>query len=316
MGNEGETKTAAGPAKFKFYDSDTGELLGRTGGSWAKIGLFYIAYFCFLAGLFTASIQIMKTSINLEKPKLQTRLNIPGLHFFPKANPMASNETSRIKDDNKGVAFFWDSSEESSRKFYTDLIKTEVVKYNKMSEAKSAAEDVTDFDWSSMGDCGFGGDNLDAATFGWDTNTPCIYLRLNRIIDWKPVGLFKPADGTIFAADGPKKPMVEDAVYMRCKSKYIGDKEDDDVPTALTFTYFGGNGDGYVEKKFFPYGGKAAQPNYQSPIVALKVNGLEDGDKHRVTCQAHAANIVVDTRDGLGHIQFEIQHKGEAVKTE
>ena len=36
MGNEGETKTAAGPAKFKFYDSDTGELLGRTGGSWGK----------------------------------------------------------------------------------------------------------------------------------------------------------------------------------------------------------------------------------------------------------------------------------------
>ena len=96
-----------------------------------------------------------------------------------------------------------------------------------------------------------------------------------QIIDWKPVGLFKPEDGSIFAVDGPKKPMVEDAVYMRCKSKYIGDKEADAAPSDLTFTYFGGNGDGYVEKKFFPYGGKAAQPNYQSPIVALKVNGLE-----------------------------------------
>ena len=147
----------------------------------AKIGLFYIAYFCFLAGLFTASIQIMKTSINLEKPKLQTRLNIPGLHFFPKADPLKSNETERIKDDNKGVAFFWDSSEESSRKFYVDLIKEQADKYNKMKAKKGESEGVTDFDWSSMGDCGYSGDNLDDQTFGWDTPTPCIYLRLNRV---------------------------------------------------------------------------------------------------------------------------------------
>jgi len=180
-----------------------------------------------------------------------------------------------------------------------------------MKAKKGESEGVTDFDWSSMGDCGYSGDNLDAQTFGWDTPTPCIYLRLNRIIDWKPVGLFKPADGSIFANDGPKKPMVEDAVYMRCKSKYIGDKEADAAPSALTFTYFGGNGDGYVEKKFFPYGGKAAQPNYHRLLSPSRstdsrmATNIESPVRHMRPTSSSTPEIILDTL----HSRFNTREK-------
>ena len=66
----------------------------------AKITVFYIAYFAFLAGLFTASIQLMQSQLPEDKPKLNTRLNIPGLHFFPKFDRICGK--SRIGPRNLG----------------------------------------------------------------------------------------------------------------------------------------------------------------------------------------------------------------------
>jgi len=317
MGSDSKPISAA--PKFEFLNSETGELLGRTAGSWAKIGLFYIAYFSFLAGLFTASIQIMKTSINLDKPKLQTRLNIPGLHFFPKVNPEDSEQTARLKA-NEGVQFFWDS--EADDKFYETIVGGEKTIYddkatrvsNNAIEGKNGG--VVNFDWADLGDCG-------AAPYGWNSATPCIFFRVNRVIDWEPVGLFKPDEAapvdensnTPSLTLGQK--MQRNAVYVRCNEKYIGDKEGEAKPAKLEYEYFGGEtNDGYVDSKFFPYGGKVAQPDYQSPIIAVKVQGLTSGEKYRVKCHAFAKNIVIDDRDNLGSIQFEIQHGGEAVKTE
>lgn len=306
MGNE---KPVTAAPKFQLYNSETGELLGRTAGSWAKISLFYVAYFAFLAGLFTASIQIMKTSIDLEKPKLQTRLNIPGLHYFPKIDPFNKTQTTRLKD-NTQIPFYWDNENpDSPGAFYTTIVDTEKAIYDE--KAGKNQEGVTNFDWGTLGACG-------TSPYGWNTNEPCVFFRVNRVIDWTPVGLFMPEKDSIFEKDGPTKPMQKDAIYIRCDSKYLGETEGDEAgPAALTFTYFGGDpSDGYISSEFFPYQGKAKQEAYQSPIVAVKVKGLEDGQKFRVKCQAHAKNIVIDTRDNLGHIQFEIQYKGEAKKTE
>ena len=54
-------------SKFQFYNSETGEILGRTGGSWLKILLFYIVYFSFLAGLFYGSLVLMQTQAGENK---------------------------------------------------------------------------------------------------------------------------------------------------------------------------------------------------------------------------------------------------------
>jgi sodium/potassium-transporting ATPase subunit beta len=318
MGNEKADKPISAAPKFQIYNSETGELLGRTAGSWAKIGLFYIAYFAFLAGLFTASIQIMKTGIDLKKPKLQTRLNIPGLHYFPKIDPESDEQTARLKE-NEGVAFYWDSQNTQTSKFYSDIVATEKQAYDyKKGNNTENTQGVTDFDWSTMGECGESTDG-----YGWGTTEPCIFFRLNRIIGWEPVGLFKPQDDTFFAdeGNGPKQAMQEDAVYIRCRSKFIGKEEDGVEVEKLTFDYFGGAvgapSDGYISKEgFYPYKGKIDQPFYQSPIVAVKVKGLKDTKQYRVKCQAYAKNIIIDTRDNLGHIQFEIQHGGQATKSE
>ena len=86
-----------------------------------------------------------------------------------------------------------------------------------------------------------------------------------------PVGLHAPVEGTFFAeaGNGPSQNMQADAVYMRCKD--IG-KRKDDSPDLLTFDYIN---DGYLDQKYFPFDGKMLQPGYQSPIVAVKIKGIE-----------------------------------------
>jgi len=312
MGNE---KPVSAAPKFQVYNAETGELLGRTAGSWAKISLFYVAYFAFLAGLFTASIQIMKTSIDPDVPKLQTRLNIPGLHFFPKINPNNETQTDRLKK-NEQIAFFWDSESESDS-FYEDIIRDEFITYDQ--KAKNVTDNakpgknsgVVNFQKSSLTDVN-GDTSCTTYPYGWDSSEPCIFLRLNRIIGWKPVGLFSPEKDTLFEKDGPKANMQKDAVYVRCSAKQLGEDENADN---VGFKYYGNN-DGAILSDFFPYAGKSLQPDYQSPMVGVKITGMNDGEKYRVKCQAFAKNIVIDERDNLGSIKFEIQHKGEASKTE
>lgn len=282
----GSDNKQSGPPKFQFYNSETGELLGRNGASWLKITVFYVAYFTFLAGLFMASISVMKTTVNDEKPRLQTRLQIPGLHALPKLSPMKDAESARLSD-NDGVAIKYDYSDESDRQIYVDMLDNIKAEYDELDGNE-------DFDFSSLGDCG-------AAPYGYDSVSPCVWIRLNRVIDWTPVGYFAPTGELGFTADSLTSRMEKDAVYVRCESKEV---ESGDLNTA-SFSYSGGT-DGNLESKYYPYTGKKNMPKYQQPIVAVKVNGLKPGVNTRIYCRAFAKNIPIDDRDNLGSVTFEI----------
>ena len=92
-----------------------------------KITVFYIAYFAFLAGLFTASIQLMQSQLPQEdgqfkKPKLNTRLNIPGLNYFPKFGADVPKQKERLAN-NDGIAFYWQDGKkdgDNGYQYYVD----------------------------------------------------------------------------------------------------------------------------------------------------------------------------------------------------
>jgi len=295
--------------KFQFYDSDKGTFLGRTGGSWAKITVFYIAYFAFLAGLFTASIQLMQSQLPDDKPKLNTRLNIPGLHFFPKFDMKKADDKQRLSD-NEGITFMWDGETgDAGYQYYVDSTKANFDAYANSVQSEGAV----DFNPATLGDCSPTND----PTFGWASGKPCIFFRINKVINWEPVGLFAPEADTFFAQpnNGLSKPMVRDATYVRCQAK-----DEDNTPIDTTdgpvFKYFGGDangGDGYFPAEFFPYQGKLKQPDYESPVVAVQVVGLEAAKRFKVECNAFAKNIIVDSKANLGSIKFEYQNGGEIV---
>jgi len=281
----GSDSKQAGPPKFQFYNSETGELLGRNGASWLKITVFYIAYFTFLAGLFMASISVMKTTVNDDKPRLQTRLQIPGLHALPKLSPMNDAQSARLSD-NGGVAIKYDPSNADDYSIYTGILDE--------IKAEYSGEADTPFDVNSLGPCGSG-------NYGYDTSSPCVWIRLNKVIDWTPVGYFAPTEAQGFTAASLNSRMEKDAVYVRCESKEV----ESDTRDVASFEYFGGT-DGNLESKYYPFTGKKAQPNYEQPIVAVKINGLKPGVNTRIYCRAFAKNIPIDDRDNLGSITFEV----------
>lgn len=281
----GSDSKQAGPPKFQFYNSETGELLGRNGASWLKITVFYIAYFTFLAGLFMASISVMKTTVNDDKPRLQTRLQIPGLHALPKLSPMNDAQSARLSD-NGGVAIKYDPTSADDYSVYTGILDD--------IKAEYTGEADTPFNINSLGECGTG-------NYGYDSESPCVWIRLNKVIDWTPVGYFAPIEDQGFTAASLTSRMEKDAVYVRCESKEVDSGDMDTV----SFKYFGGT-DGNLESKYYPFTGKKAQPNYEQPIVAVRINGLKPGVNTRIYCRAFAKNIPIDDRDNLGSITFEV----------
>merc|ERR1711953_148919 len=235
-----------------------------------------------------ASISVMKTTVNDDKPRLQTRLQIPGVHALPKLDAMNGDHVTRLAD-NGGVAIKYDSAAAGDSDIYVKILDDVKEAYNALEGAGKE-----DFSFSSLGACG-------TAPYGYDGAEPCVWIRLNKIIDWTPVGYFAPTGQKGFTADSLNSRMEKDAVYIRCESKEVESQEEN----TATFSYFGGT-DGNLESKYYPFTGKKAMPGYQQPIVAVKIGNLKPGVNTRVYCRAFAKNIPIDDRDNLGSITFEV----------
>jgi len=294
-----KSKKVEGP-KFEFYNAEKGTVLGRNLTSWLKILAFYVCYFTFLAGLFTASVQLMEKQLPSDKPLRQTRLNVPGIHYFPAFDMKEPDQKSRL-GDNDGIAFAYNDGEvtgEQGYDYYVNATQKVMDSYKNSSDA----EDHKDFNLETLGPCS---PMKSGYQYGWDHGKPCIYFRINRVIDWEPVGLFEPEGDSYFNLTGnlPTKPMEIDATYIRCMAK----TEDNEQIEGEIFKYFGGDangGDGYIPKEFFPYKGKYIQPAYESPIVAVQIVGLGKGQAYKVRCAAYGASFLHDGKHREGEIIF------------
>jgi len=271
----------------------------------AKLLGFYILYFAFLAGLGVAALLPFQKVISPIQPYQNLILNVPGLNAFPKYNPRTDQKRAKGND---GVLYKWYSGVSESWQFYTDKVEAEKRLYDqRLANALNGTEKVKTFDWTTLDQC-------NNAPYGWDSNEPCIYFRINKVIGWEPRGLLEPVG--FLAKDGnlPKFGMQRDVVYVRCESRAFegGIKASgNSTYEPLTFEYFGGAlNDGYIEKDFFPFLGRVRHRGYQPPIMALKVKGLKPAVHHVVKCHAFAANIVINDMRNFGSISFEMLYEG------
>ncbi|CAH2223440.1 potassium-transporting ATPase subunit beta [Pelobates cultripes] len=60
-----------------MWNSDTGELMGRTLEKWVYISLYYAAFYCIMIGLFALSIFSLMKSLDPYHPDYQDRLKAP-----------------------------------------------------------------------------------------------------------------------------------------------------------------------------------------------------------------------------------------------
>ncbi|XP_013888413.1 sodium/potassium-transporting ATPase subunit beta-3 [Austrofundulus limnaeus] len=259
--------------KDSIYNPRTGELLGRTASSWALILLFYLVFYCFLAGMFALTMWVMLLTLDDYVPRYRDRIPNPGLVIRPDSLDISFNKSDPLKYAQyvKHLESFLKSYDDIHQEKNENCVPGS---HYLQDDDEEMTKKVCRFKRSSLSRCS----GLSDTNFGYHEGKPCILLKMNRIIGLKPSG----------------------DPYINCTIK----KEN---PIQMHYFPY----EGRVDKMYFPYYGKKAHENYVQPLVAVKLMlTKEDYNKElTVECRVEGSNLRNnDERDKfLGRVTFRIK---------
>lgn len=304
-----------------LWDPQKRTVMGRTGNSWAKIMVFYLFYYGFLACLFAISVTIVLNSLDEYTPRYQTRLQTPGVAVQPKI-PSNKDQTSDIffnPADEKTYKILKEQLDEFFKP-YNETLQENTDLYETCDEDKPPSKSQ-DYDPGQIAKaCAFPmkhlGPCMDADnSYGYADGQPCIFVKLNRIINWLPVGYtdLSKAIGNDDSDAPPLSVLLQE--YGRVYKPYLlytfcyGAKEEDEKYLSggdrTTIKYY--PTDNGLPFGYYPYLGKNRQPQYLSPLVAVKFTNATRGKEINVRCKAYALNIR-DSKDmAEGFFSFKLK---------
>jgi sodium/potassium-transporting ATPase subunit beta len=176
-----------------LYNGETGQVMGRSGESWLKIGVFYLIFYGFLAAFFSAMLTVFLSTLNdvgQGPPKLtQFLANKPGLNLIPKGASLG-----KLNDDKTIEA-------------YKKSVKSVFDKYDGLTDGKCPDNSEgrgtlkCGFNSSLLGAC----DPAKTTDFGIKSGMPCVYVKINKVYGWVP------------------KPSVDGSPYLNLKCSKQGD---------------------------------------------------------------------------------------------
>ncbi|CAF97580.1 unnamed protein product, partial [Tetraodon nigroviridis] len=259
--------------KDSIYNPRTGELLGRTASSWALILLFYLVFYCFLAGMFALTMWVMLLTLNDYVPRYRDRIPSPGLVIRPNFPEIYYNksEPHKYADYVKKLENFLQRYNDTEQENNKECLEGQ---YFMQNGTEDKTKEVCRFkrDWLSL--CS----GLSDTNFGYSEGKPCVLLKMNRIIGLMPRG----------------------DPYINCTIKRDNPTQMQYFPSKARF-----------DRMYFPYYGKKAQNNYLQPLVAVKLL-LEKEDYNKelqVECRVEGSDLRNnDERDKyLGRVTFRIK---------
>jgi len=268
-----------------IWDGENKTFIGRTGGSWAKIGAFYLVYYTCLAGFFAISLFIFFTTVDDNEPS-QTGYNSliksnPGMAF----RPMPNIESTLIR---------FQQGQEKSYMKYKNNIESFLAKYKATHENqedcagnKPSAGKVCRFDIDTQ----LGTECSASNDYGYHEGRPCILLKINRVYGWEP----KPFENDTKPSDLDGYDVSPNGIFVTCEGENPSDA--DNLGEVKIFPK-----EGFLNN-YFPY---QNIPGYQSPVVFVKLNKLKSGVLSQVWCKAWAANIKHHKNDKAGSTHFEV----------
>lgn len=290
--------------RYLIHNPETGEYLTRTPKSWALIIVFYLIYYSCLAGFWAAMLNIFFLTIPDHEPKWKTDKSLicdwnwenprcgPGLGMRPK-QPSETIDSSMIQ--------FYVGSKPNP--------DSEIVQHSSVWQ-KRAADFVAELSparKAKLGACG--------TDVGYDAGTPCIFLKLNKVIDlvnepYEVDDLDNPDsfEGNLGVSmpdtlkDHIKNQNDKKFVWVECHGQYAADEE------AIGPLQYWPSNQGFPVDVV--YKGKVDKDGqllpYEAPIVAVKFTNPKKDQLLHVECRAWARNIKYDKRDRLGINLFEL----------
>lgn len=324
-GKPAANDTKSGPAGYQFaikpeersgwegfkiflWNSETSEFLGRTASSWFKIGLFYIVYYLFLAGFFIAMLLIFKQTLSEDQPKWLGANGIigdnPGLGY----RPMPPNESV------ESTLVFFRHGGSGNWKGWVERLDTFLGPYKSIDERDNNNLVDCNFDELKPGQgqyCKVKANDLmkesctHETNYGFETGTPCLLLKLNRIYGWEPQPYTNVSD---FPSDAPKSltdeagalskenpKMMGQMIWLNCEGENPADKEN--LGPVSYYPYPG------FPTFHYPY---EKQKDYLSPAVFAHLKEPKRGVLISIKCSAWAHNIKHDSKGESGAVHFEL----------
>jgi len=299
--------------RYLIHNPETGEIFTRTPKSWLLITVFYLIYYSCLAGFWAAMLNIFFLTLEDHQPKWQNENSLIGV------SPGVGLQPGQLPDliDSTMIAFNFESETDQGApgdanymagwKGWADRTTKFLEKYNDQETCKNSGTEC--FSLSKLGDCA-------TAPYGYDKGTPCVFLKLNKII-----GNTNNHCKTEDLEDAPcnempeslkehiKKQTDQEQVWIECHGEYPADRENlKDINYFPKTQGFPGT--------FFPYKGKIDENgnklDYQSPIVAVQFAGAAKNQLLHIECRAWAKNIGYSKRDRVGINHLELLVLGDA----
>ncbi|XP_056463943.1 potassium-transporting ATPase subunit beta-like [Gadus chalcogrammus] len=230
------------------WNSDNGTLFGRTPEKWVYISLYYVAFYVVMTGLFCLAIWTLMYTLDPYTPDYQDRLPSPGVMVWPD------------KYDEEHIVITYNSSDKVSVSKMSSCLHNFLGQYNdtlqkdcdhNCTKGKYFMQDKflpgthtkesCSFSVSQLGNCS----GLHDPTFGYNCDMPCVIIKMNRIINYLP-----------------SQNNTQD-IQVNCT--VLEGKEN-----VKKIEYFPENA--LMDRSYFPYYGKLAQPNYLNPLVAVRIS--------------------------------------------
>jgi sodium/potassium-transporting ATPase subunit beta len=277
-----------------IWNSDKKEFIGRTGGSWAKIGAFYLIFYSCLAGFFAIMLVGFFSTIDDKAPTQQGMYSLikmnPGMGF----RPMVNVESTLIK--------FKQGVEKSYAEHIKNIEETLAI-YKKQDELNVV--DCEQRNPKKKEVCSFNLDDLRGVCtkeqdYGYKNGTPCVLLKVNKVYGWMP----QPFDNeSLTDLDDQHAQDAKEKLKDRINSNFIGvtceGENEGDADNVYNVDYFPPNGFSY---KFYPY---YNYDNYRPPLVFVKLE-VRKGALIQVWCKLWAKNIKHHKNDKAGSTHFEL----------
>ncbi|XP_017553571.1 sodium/potassium-transporting ATPase subunit beta-1a [Pygocentrus nattereri] len=283
-------KDGDGGWKGFLWNSEKKEFLGRTGGSWLKIFIFYVIFYGCLAGIFIGTIQAMMLTLSNYKPTYQDRVAPPGLSHTPRSEKA---EISFSKQDDNSFDPYIRNLRELLEP-YKDEKQTDIQKFEDCGATPEGYRNRGELE-SDIGirkACRFSRTLLrscsgtDDKSFGFKDGKPCLIVKLNRIVNFRPR---PPASNASLpaAAQGYLQPNL---IPIYCTNK-----REEDAGKIGEIKYYGlGNG---FPLQYYPYYGKLLHPQYLQPLVAIQFTNVTLNEELRIECKVYGENIDYSEKD-------------------